>query len=210
MVLLFGCRKTTRTFFPTSKPLNILDDALFVNYFVLHTLFLLFCGILTCNCISFAYLAAVYTVNTPSTRYSLFLTVENVPLTFHLVLWLWKNKSHLFPTSKPLNILDGAFFVVYFLLNTLFLLFCCILTCTCISCACLVAVFTVNTKSTAYCLFLTAENVPLTFGFVLWLWENHAHLFSNFETSKYLRLPLVCCLFRSKYVVSALFRHFNL
>ena len=209
-MLFFGFGKTTRTFFPTSKPLNVLDGSLFVVYFLLNMLFLLVCGILGCNCISCAYLPAVFTVNTPSTPYSLFLTAENVPLTFGLVLWLWKNKAHLFPTSKPLNILDGAFFVVYFLLNTLFLLFCCILTCSCISCGCLVAVFTVNTKSTAYCLFLTAENVPLTFGFVLWLWENHAHLFSNFETSKYLRWRLVCCLFPSKYVISALLWHFNL
>ena len=210
LVLLFGFRKTTRTFFPTSKPENILDGALFVNYFLLNTLFLLFCGILTCNCISCAYLAAVYTVNTPSTPYCLFLTAENVPLTFGLVLWLWKNKAHLFPISKPLNILDGTSFVVYFLLNTLFLLFCGILTCSCIICAGLFAVYTANTKRTAYCLFLTAENVPLTLGFVLWLWENHVHVFSNFEISEYLTWRLVCCLFLSKYVISALLCVFNL
>ena len=199
--MFFGFGKTTHNFFPTSKPLNILDGALFVNYFRLNTLFLLFCGILTCNCISCAYLAAVYTVNTPSTSYCLFSTVENVSLAFGVFLWLWKNKAHLFPTSKPRNILDGAFFVVYFLLNTLFLLFCGISSCNCISCPCLVAVYTVKTKSTAYCLFRMAENVPLTFGFILWLWENHAHLFFNFKTSKYLRWRHVCCLLRSKYVI---------
>ena len=121
-----------------------------------------------------------------------------------------KTMRAFFPTSKPLNILDGAFFVVYFLLNTLFLLFCGILTCSCISCACLLAVYTVNTKSTAYCLFLTAENVPLAFGLLLWLWKNKVRLFPTSETSKYLRSRLVCCLFSSKYVISALFCHFNL
>ena len=121
-----------------------------------------------------------------------------------------KTTCTFFPTSNPPNILDGSLFVVYFVLNTLFLLFCGILTSSCISCAYPVAVYTVNTPSTRYCLFLTAENVPLTFGFVLWLWKNHAHLFSNFETSKYLIWRLVCCLFFSKYVISALLWHFNL
>ena len=209
-MLRFGLQNINRTIFPSSKHLNMLDGTWFVVCLPLNAFFLLISGILKSKYINYTYLVAVSRVNRPSTTDSLFLTAENVPLTFGLVLWLWKNKAHLFLTSKPLNILDGVFFVVYFLLNTLFLLFCCILTCSCISCACLVAVFTVNTKSTAYCLFLTAENVPLTFGFVLWLWENHAHLFSNFETSKNLRLRLVCCLFRSKYVISALLWHFNL
>ena len=115
-----------------------------------------------------------------------------------------------FPTWKPLNILDGALFVVCFLLNTLFLIFCGILTCNCISCAYLVAVYTVNTPSTPYCLFLTAENVPLTFGVVFWLLKNDAHLFSYFETSKYLRWRVVSCFFPSKYIISALLRDFNL
>ena len=113
-------------------------------------------------------------------------------------------------TWIPLNILVGAFFVVCFVLNTLFLLFCGILACNCISCAYLLAVYTVNKPSTPYCLFLTTENVPLTFGFVLWLCKNNAHLFSKMETSKYLRLRLVCCLFSSKYVISAVLWHFNL
>ena len=73
----------------------------------------------------------------------------------------------LFPTSKPLNILGGGLFVVYFPLNTFFLLFRVILTCSCISCTYPVAVYNVNKASSPYCLFLTAENVPLTFGVVL-------------------------------------------
>ena len=85
-MLFFGFGETTATSFRTSKPLNILDGGLFVVYFLLDTLFLLFCGILSCNCISCAYLVAVYTVNTPSTAYCLFGTAENVPLTFGVVL----------------------------------------------------------------------------------------------------------------------------
>ena len=145
MVLFFCFGKTTCTFFPTSKPLNILDGALLVVCLLLNTLFLLFCGIWTCNCISCGYLVAVYTVNTASTPCCLFLTAENVPLTFGFVLWLLKNHAHFFSKFKTLSILDGALFVVYFLLNTLFLLFCGILTCNCISWAYLVAVYTVNT-----------------------------------------------------------------
>ena len=37
------------------------------------------------------------------------------------------------PTSKPLNMLGGTLFVICLLLNTLFLLFCSILTCNFIS-----------------------------------------------------------------------------
>ena len=114
-----------------------------------------------------------------------------------------------FSTSKPLNILDGALFVVCFLLNTLFLLFCGILTCNCISCAYLVAVYTVNTPSTPYCLFLTAENVPLTFGVVLRSWKHQLYLCSYFQSSKYVRRYLVCCFSACKYVISAVMRHFN-
>ena len=122
-----------------------------------------------------------------------------------LFFGFWKTTHTFFPSSKSLNVLHDALFVVYFRLNTLFLLFCAFLTSNCISCAYLVAVFTVNTPSTPYCLFSTNENVPLTFGFVLWFWKNHAHLFSNMETSKDLRSRLFSCLFPSKYVISAVF-----
>ena len=114
-----------------------------------------------------------------------------------------KTTRSFFPTLKPLNILDEAFFVVWFLLNTLFLLFCSILTCNCISCAYLLAVYTVNTPSTPYCLFLTTENVPLTFGFVLWSWKHQPYLCSYFQSSKYVRRYLVCCLYACKYAISA-------
>ena len=121
-----------------------------------------------------------------------------------------KTTRTFFPTWKPPNILDSAFFVVCFLPNTLFLLFCGILTCNCIRCAYLVGVYTVNSPTTGYCLFLTTENVPLAFGFVLCLSKNHLHLFSNLQTSKYSCWRLICCLFPSKYVISAFLWHFNL
>ena len=139
MVLFFGFGKNMRTFFPTLKPLNILDRALFVVCFVPNTSLLLFCGILTCNCISCAYLVGVYTVNTPRTPYCLFLTTENVPLTFGVVFWSWKHQPYLcsyFQSSKC---------VVFLLLNILFRLFWGILTLNCISRKYLVAIYTVNT-----------------------------------------------------------------
>ena len=112
-------------------------------------------------------------------------------------------------TSKRLNILDGALLVFYFVLNTLFLLFCGILTGNCISCAYLVAVYTVNTLSTPYCLFLTAENVPLTFGVVLRSWKQLLYPCSYFQSSKYVKRYLVCSFSSCKYAISAVSRHFN-
>ena len=159
------------------------DSTLFVVCLLENTLFLLFSGILTCNCNSRNYLVALYTVYRPSTPYCLFLSAENAPLTFAL-----QNIDHTFvPTLKPVNVLDGSLFFVCLLVNMLFLLFSGILTSIRIRRTYLFAVYTLNTPSTPYCLFLTAGNVPLTFGVVLWLWKNHAHAFSNFETSKYVR-----------------------
>ena len=116
---------------------------------------------------------------------------------------LEKPRAPFFPSSKPLNILDDELFVVYFPLNTLFLLFCGILSCSCISCAYPVAVYNVNTQGTPYCLFLTAENV------VLRSWKHQLYLCSYFQSSKYVRRHLVCCFSGCKYVISAVLRHFN-
>ena len=133
---------------------------------------------------------------------------------FHLFLMLWFGfqniNPNIFPCSKHLNMLDGTWFVVCLPLNSFFLLISGILTSKYINYTYLVAVYTVNRPSTHYCLFLTTENIPLAFGFVLCPSKNHAHLFSNFETSKYLRWRVVCCLFPSKYVISGLSWHFNL
>ena len=132
---------------------------------------------------------------------------------FHKPLVLFfvfgKTTRTFFPTSKPLNILDGAFFVVCFLPNTLFPFFCGILTCTCISCAYLVAGYTVNTPNTPYCLFSTAENVPLTFGVVLRSWKHKPYLCFYFQSSKYVKRYLVCCCSACKLFISAVLRHFN-
>ena len=126
-----------------------------------------------------------------------------------LFFGLGKTKRTFFLTLKPQNILHGALFVVYFLLNTLFLLFSGILTCNCIRCAYLVRVYTVNTSSTPYCLFLTTENVPLTFGVVLWSWKHQPNLCSYFQSCKYVRRYLVSCSSACKLFISAVLRHFN-
>ena len=70
-------------------------------------------------------------------------------------------------TLKPLNMIDGPFFVVSLLVKTLFLPFSEILTCNCISRTYLVVVYSVNIPSTRYCLISTTENFPLAFGVVL-------------------------------------------
>ena len=184
----------------------MLDGTLFVVCLLENSLFLLFSGILTCNCNSRNYLVAVYPVYRPSTPYCFFSPAENAPLTFAL-----QNIDHTFvPTWKPLNVLDGSLFFVCLLVNMLFLLFSGILTSICIRRTYLVAVYTLNTPSTPYCLFLTAENVPLTFGVVLWPSKHRPYLCSNLQTSKYGRRCLVGCLFACKDVISAVFRHFKL
>ena len=78
LMLGFGIEKVDRTFVPTLKPLNMLGGTLFVVCFLENTLFLLFTGILTCNCINRTFLVAIYTVNTPRRPCSLFLPAENV------------------------------------------------------------------------------------------------------------------------------------
>ena len=64
--------------------------------------------------------------------------------------------------------IDRGLFVARLLVNTLSLLFSGILTYICIRRTDLLAVDTLNKPSTPYCLILTAENVTLTIGVVLW------------------------------------------
>ena len=59
-MLLFGPQNINCTFVLSSKPLNMLEGTLFVVCLPLNTLFLLFCGILSCICISGIYLVAVF------------------------------------------------------------------------------------------------------------------------------------------------------
>ena len=106
--------------------------------------------------------------------------------------------------------LDGTLLFVSLLVNRLLLLFSGILTCNIIRRTYLVAVDTLNTPSTPFCLFLTAENTPLSFGVLFWPSKHQPYLCSLFDFSKYDRARLVCCAFACKYVISAVFRHFNL
>ena len=106
--------------------------------------------------------------------------------------------------------LDGTLFVVCLLLNNLFVLFSSILTCNCIRQTYLVAVYPLNKPSTPYCLFLTAKNIPLSFGVVLRPSKHQPYLCSNFKSSKYFRRRLLCCLFACNYLISAVFKHLNL
>ena len=126
----------------------------------------------------------------------LFFGLENTNRTFLL-------------TFKALNMLDRSLFVVCLLVNMLFLLFRGILTLNYISCICHVAVYTGNTPRTPYCWFLTAENVPSFFDVMMWTSQHKPYHFSICQTSKYVRLDLVCYLFACKCVFSFYFRHFN-
>ena len=126
-----------------------------------------------------------------------------------LLFGFWKTTHTFLPSTTSLNVLHDALFVVCFRLNTLFLLFCTFLTCNCISCAYIVAVYTVNRPSTRYCLFWTVENVPLTFGVVLRSLKHQPYLCSHFQISKYVKRYLVCCLSACKYTICAVLRHFN-
>ena len=122
---------------------------------------------------------------------------------------LEKTNCTFVPTSKALNMLDGTLFVVFMLVNMLFLLFWGSLTLNCISRIYLVAVYTRNTPRQPCSLFLTAENVPSIFDAMIWTSKHQPYHFSIFETSKYVRRHLVCCLFATKCVFSFDFRHFN-
>ena len=206
LVFCFGLQNMNRAFVPTSKPLNMLDGTLLFVFLLVNRLFVLSSGILTCNCIRRTYLLSVDTHT--------FLFVSNGWKCFHYCLVFCfglQNINRTFvPFSIPRNMMDRGLFVVRLLVNTLFLLFSGILSSICIRRTYLVAVYTLKTRSTPYCLFLRVENVTVTFGVVLWLSKHQPYLCSNFETSKYVRLSLVCCLFACRYVISAVFRHFNL
>ena len=114
-----------------------------------------------------------------------------------------------FATFKAINMLDGTLLVVFLLLNMLYRLFRGILTLNWISRKYLHAVYTVNTPREPCSLFLTAENLPSIFDAMIWTSKHQPYHFSIFQTSKYVRRHLVCCLFASKCVFSFDFRHFN-
>ena len=83
--------------------------------------------------------------------------------------------------------ISNTLFVVSFSLNTSFLPFSGILTFKYIKHTYPVAVYTLNTRSTTYCLFSTAEKVPVTFHAVLSPSKLQTYLCSNIQTSKYVK-----------------------
>ena len=103
-------------------------------------------------------------------------------------------------TSKNIT---ASLFVVSLSLNMFFLTVFCFSTCEYINHTYPVAVYTLNTGRTPYCLFSTAKNVPFNFHAVGWPSKHKPDLCSNLETSKYIRRYLFCCLFASKYVIFA-------
>ena len=106
--------------------------------------------------------------------------------------------------------IGGTLFVVCLFVILFFVPFSYILTCKYINHTYPFPVYIRNTPSTPYCMYWTAENFPLTFGDAPWLWKHQSYICSDFETSKYVWRYLVYCLFAGKYVISAVFKHFNL
>ena len=120
-------------------------------------------------------------------------------------------------TSKLVNCVTCAkvcshphFTLLLLSLNMFFVPFSSILTCKYINHTYPVVVYTPNTPSIPHCLFLIAGNLPLIFGVVLWPWKHQPYFCSILETSKYVRRHLVCCLFATKSVISAVLGHFSL
>ena len=128
------------------------------------------------------------------------------------MLWFWLQNINdtIFWSSKPLNMIHGTLFVNCWPLNTLFLLFSGVLNFNCIWRIYLFALYTLNTPSTPCCLSVITENVPFIYDAMIWTLKHQLYHFSFFETSKYVRRYLVCCFFLCKYVISSVFRHFNL
>ena len=110
-------------------------------------------------------------------------------------------------TSKRIS---ATLFVVCLPLIMFFVPFSCILTCKYMNHTYPVAVYTLNTWRTPYCLFLTTENVPFIFDAMIRTLKHRPYHFSIFKTSKYVRGSLVCCLFPSKYVICVVTLQFNL
>ena len=79
-----------------------------------------------------------------------------------------KRHCYLSVSSLASKNISSTLFVVCLSLNTFFLPFCGISTCEYIKHTSSLAVDTLNTRSTPYCLFLTAENAPLTLHDVVW------------------------------------------
>ena len=90
---------------------------------------------------------------------------------YSLFVYLYRPKTPLLPSVSTLTStnLSCWFFVVSSSLNTFFVPFSGILTCTYINQTSGVSVSTLNTRSRRYYLFTTAENVSLTIHAMVWL-----------------------------------------
>ena len=192
-VFCFGFENINRTFLPTLKPLNILHGAFFLVCLHTNRFFLLFSGILSSKCSSGTYLVAIYTVNTPSTSCCWFITTENVWFIFDNMIWTSKHQPYhfsIFEISKYVRLCLGCSFF---------------------PCKYIISLCSLHSKYTKHTLLFVCNQWKRSI--YLWCYDldfkRTTVLFSIFETSKYFRWHLVFCLFASKNIISALFRHFN-
>ena len=113
-----------------------------------------------------------------------------------LVCW-HDSKTQLFPFGKNFNIQKHQWHLVVlsFSLKKLFLPFSAILTWKSIDDTYIVAQI--------FSLFITGKSVTFTFHSFVCPSKNQLFFLSSFQTTKYLTIWLVCCLFSSKYVTSA-------
>ena len=99
-----------------------ISGILFVVCFSPSMFFLPFRCILSQKCINHTYLVAIYTLNTTSTPYFLFIIAKNLTFSFLMLFFgLQYINRTFFIISKLLNKLRGTLFIVGLLLNTLFL-----------------------------------------------------------------------------------------
>ena len=106
-----------------------------------------------------------------------------------------KRHCYLWVSTLASKNISGTLFDLCLSLNAFFLPFSGILTGKYTKHTYHVAVSTLNTRSTSYCLFLTAENAPLIFHAVVYPSKHQPYLCSNFQTSKYVVCFFVNTLF---------------
>ena len=103
--------------------INLTSKSISATYFViclsLHVFSTVFRHLIL-KSMNHIYLLSVYTLNTPSTRISLFITTKNVTFFFMLSFGLQNVNCTFVLNSEPVNMLAGTLVVGCFLLNTLF------------------------------------------------------------------------------------------
>ena len=98
-MLFLYFRRSQRTLLPQRKHLKVqkhqryLVCCLLIPKYVLCTAFLHF---LSCRYINHTYPVAVYTLNTRRAPYCFFLSAQNVPFIFDVMVWTSKHQSYLF------------------------------------------------------------------------------------------------------------------